>query len=294
MKKSAQGFTLIEVILAITILATLSMLVGTSLSRALKSKRKIQTEIEDVSTLRDAMRLIKNDINLAYNHYDFETDILKESQKTGNQQQGGGAAGGGFGGVGGNPAGGFQQGGFQQGTNPNSKKRENTRVTPATEFNGTETEINFITMNNGRINTSDLQADFIEVGYSLKGCTSLVEEKKQESGQCLYRRQQKVLDSDVTKGGTETVLLEGVTDFKLKYMGAGKLDWNSEWKTKTEFPEAVEVTLEIERKFEGKEKKYSLQYIIPLHFPNNQKNTQTTNTGGTSSSSSSSGGLITQ
>lgn len=78
-------------------------------------------------------------------------------------------------------------------------------------------------------------------------------------------------------------------------MGAGKLDWNSEWKTKNEFPEAVEVTLEIERKFEGKEKKYSLQYVIPLHFPNNQKNNQTTNTGGTSSSSSStSGGLITQ
>lgn len=279
--KTKNGFTLVEVVLAITILASLTVLVGTSLSRALKAKRKIQAEVEDVSQLRDAMRLIKNDINQAYNHFDYEDAIIKVSQKktptTNNQNR-----------PPNQPPGFPPQNPYGAGypnqpvpTADTTPKRENVRVSPLTQFIGTEKDLNFVTMNNGRINTEDLQADFIEVGYSVEGCKKLSEDDKTNpNGQCLYRRQQKILDQDVTRGGTKTSALSGVSQFSLKYMGEGKLDWSSEWKTKNQFPEAVEVNLEIEREFDGKTKKYSLQYIIPVHFPNNQKgnsSNQTTN-----------------
>lgn len=268
--KTAKGFTLIEVVLAISILATLTVLIATVSSRALKSKRKIQIEVEDVSALRDTMRLIKNDINQAYNHYDYEEELLKEVNKVNSsqqqqQQQNQGST----------PIGGIPQSPSQTvGQNPQGQpQRENIRQSPATQFEGSENQIHFVTKNNGRISANDLQADFIEVGYLLKDCRSLTGNDSVTSviGKCLYRRQQKILDSDITTGGIETVVLENVTDFSLKYMGEDKTEWNAEWKIKGQFPEAVEVNLEITKNIDDKEKKYSLQYIIPLHFPNNQK-----------------------
>ena len=82
--------------------------------------------------------------------------------------------------------------------------------------------MNFVTMNNGRTNTASVQADFIEVGYSLKDCKNL---STQKTSRCLHRRVQSVLDDDVTTGGNEIVMLENVSEFKLRYIGANKQDW---------------------------------------------------------------------
>jgi hypothetical protein len=123
-------------------------------------------------------------------------------------------------------------------------------------------------------------ADFVEVGYHLKTCKSLHEEKSGGS-QCLWRRSSPYVDLDVTKGGDEVVLLENLTEFKLRYIGKGKQDWVTDWKTdesgdgatKGKFPTAVEVSVTIE-KDEGKgKKKYSMQLVIPVHFPNNPEET---------------------
>ena len=75
--KNKSGFSLIEVIFAITILGTMSALIATASSRALKAKRKIQLEVESVSALRDAIKIMRADIQLAYNHYDFEKEIFE-------------------------------------------------------------------------------------------------------------------------------------------------------------------------------------------------------------------------
>lgn len=269
LKNKSQGFTLMEVILAITILATLSMLVTTSLTRALKSKRKIQTEVQDVSTLRDTIKVMRADIYQAYNHYDFEKAISDESKKTQAQTQQ-------------NP----YQAQNPYATTPAGPQRENKREDPSTQFIGTEKDINFVTLNNGRYMANEIQADFIEVGYFLKDCKSLTSDS---SSSCLYRRVQKIIDNDVTKGGTESVLLENVKDFKLRYIGDGKQEWVKEWKTqggiddstKSLFPDAVEINLAIERDMDGKKREYSLQYVVPLHFPNNiKKSNAQSSTGG--------------
>jgi prepilin-type N-terminal cleavage/methylation domain-containing protein len=261
--KSKKAFTLIEVILAISILAILTVLVATTLGNALKARTKIQAEVQDVSGLRDAIKIMRADLYQAYHHYDFEKEIFDAAKKTTTPAQPGVPP-----------------------INPNAPAagRENKREDPKTDFVGDTDNMNFVTLNNGRFLANDIQADFIEVGYALKPCKNLT---KESSSSCLFRRVQKVLDEDVTKGGTESVLLENIKEFKLRYTGDSKKDWQKDWKTvggqddsvKGIFPDAVEITLAIERELQGKKREYSLQYVVPLHFPNNPKKTTSTNPG---------------
>lgn len=274
-KKSNSGFTLVEVVIAVSILATLTVLIATSSSRALRSKKKIQAELSDVSSLRDTMKVIRADIQQIYNHYDYEKEILDQVSKVKKQNA-------------------------AAGQNPNAPTsvlpaRENKREDPRTQFFGDETKISFVTMNQARLMASEQQADFVEVGYEVRACKSL---SKDKTTQCLFRRVQSILDNDIEKGGTETVILENVKEFNLRYLVEGKEDWVKEWKsvivpgstaTKNIFPDAVEVNLGIETEFEGKPKKYSLQYVVPLHFANNVKATAQSTTG-TFSPISSAGG----
>ena len=252
---SASGFTLIEVILAITILSTLTVLTTQALSRALKAKVKIQNEVDDVSSLRDTMRMMRTDLNLAFHHRDFEKELLDLVNKPVEAVPG--AA--------------------QLPVQPAAqvKPRENKRVDPVTHFSGAADQVNFVTMNNGRTTANATQADFIEVGYSVKGCRNLSDPSK--SSQCLFRRTQLVIDDDVAVGGTESVLLENISEFKVRYIGEGKQDWVSTWNTKNSsdaatrlrFPEVVEISLAIEREVDKKKRTYSMQYAVPIHFPNN-------------------------
>lgn len=244
------GFTLLEVILAVTILSTLTILSTQVISRALKARTKIQAEVDDVSALRDSMRMIRTDINMAFHHRDFEKEIQDLVAK---------------------PKAPLRPGAAPSPPPPRQTKRSD----PTTQFIGTDSEINFVTMNSGRTVAGVVQADFIEVGYSLKSCKNLT---TQLASQCLYRRTQNLLDEDVKTGGNEIVMLENVTEFKLRYIGETKQDWVSTWNssssssdagTKELFPDAVEISLSIEREFEKKPKSYSMQFVVPVHFPNN-------------------------
>lgn len=249
--KNNLGFSLIEVLLSITILSTLMVLSSQALSRALKAKVKIQNEVDDVSSLRDTMRLIRTDLNLAFHYRDFEKEILDMVNKP--------AA----------PAGPATP------TAPVAQvPRENKREDPVTEFEGTEDHMNFVTSNNGRTTANALQADFVEVGYALKDCRNLTDSSK--SSQCLYRRIQSVIDNNIKEGGNESVILENVTEFKLRYFGEGKQDFVSTWNTsgidgatKGRYPEVVEVSLTITHEVDKKKRNYSMQFVIPIHFPNN-------------------------
>jgi hypothetical protein len=129
------------------------------------------------------------------------------------------------------------------------------------------------------------QADFIEVGYSLKSCKSLTGE--QASSQCLWRRTTSWVDEDVTKGGDEVVLLENISEFKLRYIGKGKDDWVGDWRTdnggdaatKGHFPTAVEISMTAQRKDPktGKDRKYSMQIVAQIRFPNNEETNANSN-----------------
>lgn len=265
--KKRGGFTLIELLITISILGTLTVLAAQAISQAIKVKGKLQDQIDDVSRMRDAMRLIERDINLAYHYRDLEKDlydIVRKSSGTKPPQLQQPAT---------YPS---QQTQASLGKyDPFNPTREAPRKDPATHFIGEADSVNFVTANNARTVKNSKQADFIEVGYSLKDCKSLREDGN--SSKCLWRRSSPFVDDDVTKGGDEVVLLENITEFKLRYIGKGKQDWVDAWRTdqggdavtKGKFPEAVEVSLTVEKKDKGRTKKYSMQNIVPVHFPNN-------------------------
>lgn len=266
-----RGFTMIELMITITILATLTMLTAQAITQAIKAKAKLQDQIDDVSRMRDAVRLIERDINLAYHYRDLEKemqDLLKKRSQP-NQNQ--------------NPAVPVdpllqQQQAQQQALQEQQEAaaRQVPRRDPQTHFVGAGDNVNFVTMNNARTVQNARQADFVEVGYALKDCRSL-RGSQPGTSKCLWRRSTPYVDGDVTKGGDEVVLLENVSEFKLRYIGKGRQDWGSDWRTdaqgdgvtKGKFPQAVEVSLTVEKKEAGRSKKYSTQVIVPIHFPNN-------------------------
>ncbi|MGZ3816978.1 MAG: type II secretion system protein GspJ [Bdellovibrio sp.] len=252
--RNKRGFTMIELMITITILSTLTVLTAQAINQAMKAKIKLQDQIDDVSRMRDAVRLIERDINLAYHYRDIEKELQDIIKKKNNPTT--------------NPTPG-------QATLQPQQRKEVERQDPETHFVGDGESINFVTMNNARTVRNTHQADFVEVGYSLKDCKNLRDDKG--SSKCIWRRSSPFVDTDVTKGGDEIVLLENVSEFKLRYIGKGKQDWNSDWRTdaqgdavtKGKFPQAVEVSVTVEKKNKGKGKKYSMQMVVPIHFPNN-------------------------
>ncbi|MBX3040348.1 MAG: prepilin-type N-terminal cleavage/methylation domain-containing protein [Bdellovibrionaceae bacterium] len=246
MKNSRAGFTLIEILIAVTILATISMLAARSIQQGIGAKVKIQSQIDDISRLRDALRLMERDINLAYHHMDFERDLNELLKKNGSLPK-------------------------------DDPPREAPRLDPATHFVGSSESVSFVTMNNARMVRNSRQADFVEVGYALKDCRSA---DGTRSSKCLWRRSSQSVDRDVTKGGDEVVLLEDVSVFELQYLGKGKQDWVKIWRTdqggdavtKNNFPQAVEITLGVSKGLDNAKKNYKLTIVASIHFPNNKEN----------------------
>ncbi len=290
---SSAGFTLIEVILAIGILAIVMTLTAISIQGALRNKRTIQTQIDDVSRLRDAVRVMERDIQLAFHYKDLEKEIedLAKAIKTDDKKKN-------------NtpptttpPT--TTSPGDPNADKANEIKREVERENPETHFLGANEKLNFVTSNSPRMAQGQRQADYIEVGYELRDCRSADDES---SSKCLIRRSSPVVDKDVDKGGTEDVLLENISEFDLKYFGKGKQDWVEDWKTdnggdaatKGKFPLAVEVSIKIVKKnsgSKGKGKTYSLNVVVPIHFPNNiEKPTAAANGAGTGATSGTSNG----
>lgn len=247
---NSRGFTLLELIIAIGIFATLSAFVANSIQNGVRAKARIQNEIDAVSRMRDAMKLMEKDINLAYHYNDWELevqDIIKKSLQSRNPTQG----------------------------QPPPTQPEVQRLDPTTHFVGDSSSLNFVTMNNARFQTDKKVADFVEVGYELKSCKSV---DGKNNSQCLWRRQSGPVDIDVTKGGDQLVLLENVTELKFRYLGEAQTDWVEAWNStpqgnnqeqKNFFPAAIEISMTTQK--EGNKKKYSMQTVANIRFPNNLK-----------------------
>ncbi|GEM_PF-663017 len=271
------GFTLIEVLIAVAIMSTLGLLAAQTIKQAITQKKVIQEMVNDTSRLRDGVKIFEKDVQLAYHHRDWEKEIKELAKKT--KKTTAPAAAGTPGAAGQPPQLNqiFDANGNVISTQEQDANVEAPRKDPTTQFVGKESEINFVTMNTGRILKDMPQADFIEVGYTLKDCTTFAEKK---TTKCLYRRVSPWVDEDVTKGGEEYLLIENITEFALRYMGRGKQDWNKDWRTdgsgdgatKGNFPWLVEISITYQKDPEKQtSKKHSMQLVIPIHFPNNKE-----------------------
>ena len=279
-RQISRGFTLLEVMIVLVIMSTLTVLSSQAIQQAIKNKIKLQDQIDDMSQVRDALKVIERDINLAFHYTDLELE-LKEAIKKKRQELCKNASATTTTQPGYPPPSsttttlpGAKPGCAPEDLNSPPKKPEH-RADPVTQFIGKENELYFATLNASRLSEGISQADFIKVGYLVQSC----KKPGADSGpgiSCLVRRSSNVVEGDITQGGEDVVLLEDVTEFKLRYFGKGKQDWVNEWDSikgdaiaKNRFPDAIEISLKIEKGKDTKKKKISMQIVVPIRFPNN-------------------------
>jgi prepilin-type N-terminal cleavage/methylation domain-containing protein len=278
-----RGFTLIETIITLMIMAVLTTMAARTIQQAFRAKAKIQDQIDLVGQVKDALRFMEHDVNLAYHYLDLQVEEAEELKKAQARAKASATPTA-------NPI---------PTSTPTSPAQNPNRVDPTTHFIGKEDAMHFVTMNSVRFVKDSPQADFGEVSYFLDSC-KYRSDKRFEDGKCLFRRFSPIVDKDPTKGGSITQLLPDVTEFTLKFYSRVQKDWRSDWNskedggdanTKGRYPEAVEVNLTVEPpmkdpKKEKKKKKISLQMLMPIHFPNNKEPSSNANSGATPNATS--------
>ncbi len=288
--KSTLGFTLLEMMIAITILAVLTVLTSTSIRSAIQSQAKFELQIEQDSQVREALKVMEKDIGLAFHHRDSYTGMINGI----NQDLYKGAATP-------SPTAGsaISQtpppfGGSSAPAAPTPKPLNTPKE--LTAFIGDEKSLYFTSLSNVRVQRDEQASDQAKIGYFLKTCKSLDTRAKSESSNCLWRRVSPTLDDKVDvadPNATETVIIENVVDFKLKYLGPGHDEWQETWKTtdsdasmKDNFPYAVDIYIKVQNKNNPKAKPVELRLIAGLHFPNNEvkKDPNASPTGGPTAS----------
>ena len=274
------GFTLIEVLIALTLLAFLGFWTSQSISQAVRSKKKIEKIVDKSGLLRDALQVIREDVNKAFHYHDINVDLYNESQKErikncekntkktkkdSSRHRGGSSS--------------SSSQTIQQRCTELRRKFKKKGQKGLTQFQGDTDYLHFTSLSHIRAKKNSKLSHQSEVGYFLKDCKGRLDKKS--SSQCLWRRINPIIDNRVEEGGREIVLLEHVTEFQLRYLGPEKEEgkaWVEKWKTgenaddltRGKFPSAVEVTITLKDKRKEKDKKISMTTVAAIRFPNNE------------------------
>lgn len=286
------GFTLIEVMISMAILAVLAILTTQTMRAGIQDRETISAELSRESKVSDALRIIRNDINAAYHYRDIYVTIMNNAAKPdpkstpapGQQQAPQ------FDPVTGLPLDPAQQQLQQQQQQAQQQAQQQQsqepaatpRPTPAvtTGFVGDNESLTFTTLSNTRTVQDAPESDQAKIAYYVKSCRARSGTKSVQT-KCLFRAVSPYLDENVDQPPTaETVLLEFVDQFKLRYVGATEnteLEYLDSWKTgksgdektKENFPYAVEVTLATDNKEDKRNQRVVASALIPIRFPNN-------------------------
>ncbi|MCB9026857.1 MAG: GspJ family type II secretion system protein [Bdellovibrionaceae bacterium] len=283
MIKTHQGFTLLEIIISVAILAFISVFTATSIQNAIKSKVKVVSKIEETSYVQDALKVIAEDIRLAFHHKDINIELFNLAQderkkraeqkaKEGKKEKGTSK---------GEDPPADPVAPITEDTAPKEQKTYNKKEEKKlTQFLGLNESLDFTCLCNTRTVEDSPFSDQAEVGYSLEDCRGRLD--KRVRSRCLWRRISPIIDEDIKEGGTKRVLLENVESLKFRYIGPeSEEDWKQSWQTnengddltQNKFPYAVEITIEMKPKKEGA-KAFAMTIVAPLSFPNNQKTTE--------------------
>lgn len=303
-----KGLTLLELLIAISLMAILSITTTQMLRKSTVQTKKLTSGIDNINHLRAAMNIIKNDASKAVNFRDLNLFLYNEAQKERVKRYD------------------SRVKTWVEELNKNdkptpvatvanltdaqkSKMIEDGVVKPElgkeeaevihTHFVGDKEKVYFTTSSGIRFRSNDKISDLMEVGYFLRTCKSR-RTKKQES-KCLWRSVSYNLDEDVTKGGKESVLIENVETAEFKYLSFNaenikkdNANWVESWDSRNSgdrttggaFPAAVSLSLTIKipnknTKDKDKLKIERLTGVFPIDFANNNpfekiKSTDTT------------------
>ncbi len=287
MIRSQRGFTLIEVMVALLILAGLSVLMAQSVRSGLQNRQKVQKQIAEESTIRDAMRLVAADIGAAFHHRDFTVatynKILELRKKKAATAGTSGATAPGAPtptpGLAATPA------------QPDPLANATPLPIPAqlTAFVGNGEQLTFTTQNHVRRFLDAQESDQATIFYFLRSCRS--GEKNKYFSSCLVRLERTEPSNEFPLSPADEedsqaqVLVPYVTEFKLRYIAAGMSDFTDTWDSRTEssnpvtrgnFPDAVEVTLTIQNKEDKNSKMKTLTWLAPVRHSNNPDESEKT------------------
>jgi prepilin-type N-terminal cleavage/methylation domain-containing protein len=283
-----RGLTLLEVLIAMTIFSTITVFSAQALRQALFNKSKIQNQLDEMSRVRDALTIIRKDLELCVHYLDFEfefNDAVKNQARnqiqkamtptqTPQPSQPGQPP---------PPIPSQQRTGQQVNLQQKLQELEQRfvthnaiRLSPATHFRGLEDKVFFVTSNvlssPNQKKAFSMPLYMMRVSYQVKPCPT------NSSINCLVRFSDSITDGDLENISNGVVVLEGVSDFSLRYLGARQQDWVSNWDSRQEnaaqknlYPEAVEISLTRTSGEGQNQKKISMQAVTYLHFPNNPK-----------------------
>lgn len=294
MTKSQQGLTLLELLIAVSLMAVLSITTTQMLRKSTVQTKKITAGIDHTSYLRSALNIIKKDVSKSINYRNLNLFLYNEAQKERVKR--------------------YDSRVSQWVNDYNEKKKPTPALTTQTindeqkkdmeakigakpvskapkkeviytHFVGDNEKLYFTSASGVRFRAADKISDLAEVGYFLRTCKSRKYPGKESK--CLWRSISYNLDDDVTKGGTDSVLIENILSAEFKYLSATSedlakesLDWVESWdsrnlsdrRTGGKFPAAVSLSLEIEiptKKEKKKVKVERLTGVFPVNFPNN-------------------------
>ena len=244
--QNQKGLTLLEVLVASTILLFITVYTYESLRGGLTYKKKLEDKTETAYLLKVAARTLSEDVRKSFNHQDISYELYQRVKVPGLLKEGPPAV--------------------------------------LTHFQGDKNSLHFTTSNHTRTLAHSLTSNLAEVSYYIKECS--YRGLQDLRGPCLWRRVSPFLDEDVTQGeGEASVLLEGVAGFELQYMdrvqGGGELRWEEQWESHKKdpgqflsyFPHAVKIDLSIYKNLREADPEQTLQtsLVVPLNFPNNVK-----------------------
>ncbi len=261
----SQGFTLVEVIVAMLILSFLSLFTVEAIQRALQTKRKVQGQIDKNSNVRDALRIMERDINSAFNYRDVSVELYNQTQA-------------------------YRKAAAEGANKPKDPTTEpppeavdtNDKfklkpVKVTSQFIGESESIDLTTLSNVRMTEDSPISSQAEIGYKIKPCRR--RSTQEASSKCLWRRTSNYIHEDITRYGQETVLLENVVEFKLRYLGPGRgEEWVQQWYSndrgddisKGKFPYAVEITIAVKDESpKAKDKLLRMTTVAAIRNPNN-------------------------
>ncbi len=251
MQNRSSGFTLVEILITLTIFASMAILINQSMQYAIKTQKKIQEQMDIQSRLLNASQVLEEDLHKTFYYRDKHrfiwNNVKTRMKKTSSLKKK------------------IPSLLINYGANP---KRES----PHTPFIGKEQEMHFTTLHHQRLQTDVQEATFTEVSYLIRSCRD--PQSNENYSLCLWRRSSPLVDKKPEDGGQSLVLLENLKSFKLGYLGEKLSDWSAEWNSErtndsrhyNQFPFLVSIEMEMEGKVRGKLKVFKSKRIIPLRF----------------------------
>lgn len=289
-KFSARGFTLIEIMVALVIMSGLCIVIAQSVKSGLEGRKKIQVDLREESLVRDAMRLMVNDVGAGFHHRDYTVSNYNKVLELRKKKRTNPQAGQPTGGAPPDPVGSGAQPGQVTGGAPTTAQPPDplASATPLPEpnqltaFIGSNEAMTFTVRNHVRRYVDAKESDQARVAYFLRSCRS--EGKTAGMSSCLVRQETtnptdqfplSPADEDDAKG---VVLVRNITEFKLRYITAGMTDFVDSWdstptttnaESKDKFPDAVQITMGIHDKLNPESKHRILTWLAPIRSSNN-------------------------